>query len=773
MEPVTTTVTAIPTLTSGSGLGSIGNADLWQSLAFSTSIGALSARSPGGSVGGNRDAAGSGRNGADLPDLSIDVASINTTLERTDRAQDSARSGYNAMQAPAYYTLSPRSAASGCRSTSVPDTPTGPSPLVPMRPASVWPPSATAASATSALMSPKSRGPATAREVKGPQLGLTIPIPTYSPSSLEASYAGLDESSSISRMTQSLVNAAGSNRSAEIPIPTPPMPPHNANPRVSNGVDNSPVEGTFSAAAAAGSLTRKTAFKLRVKIVSARGLRDADPVGFGKSDPYCVCEISGKPNSRSRTQVVDNCLDPVWNHVCELGDVAAGDTLEFAVYDKDQWPKRDDLLGKARMPSCLFYPGGFRGEIELVDPWAPPSPKKKEPSALSVEIDVVGALANYAFSDASQPKVDTQTSAYLGAGSTKDFKADVYKSGSAGAGDAPLADCAQRNANTFVDDVAKPGAVDDKLTSAVPNVPYTAPSTSKCTSSLYANGAVGVAQGAPSRTAEQEQLEQRLLAAEEEGRTLRERVRELLRDRERSLDLESKFAALEDERDTLRAKVIRLEKQLKTSETRAAAGFALHGGSANAVVSTTSPSLSRRSTPDHSPRPAVCTRGTDAATSRLIPGVRSTARTEATLSRDWSLPSYGDAPPIRSFGSTGLGSVSARSLTRIAGRSVSPRPSIGEPSFTSSPAKTEAAGVASPCRQELGRFAGHSLSARYDPKHKTANSPNSPPPPSRYSMLRICENLPRNLSSNGYPRSARGGGSGYFDTPLGMSPGRV
>merc|ERR1719422_2163219 len=44
--------------------------------------------------------------------------------------------------------------------------------------------------------------------------------------------------------------------------------------------------------------------KLMVTLKSARGLRNADFTGL--SDPYCVCEVPGKPSTRIQTQIVDD-----------------------------------------------------------------------------------------------------------------------------------------------------------------------------------------------------------------------------------------------------------------------------------------------------------------------------------------------------------------------------------------------------------------------------------------------------------------------------------
>merc|ERR1740123_1495005 len=91
---------------------------------------------------------------------------------------------------------------------------------------------------------------------------------------------------------------------------------------------------------------------LNLTIVSARGLRNADWLpGAGKSDPYCECEIAGKPRAgKVQTKVISNNLDPVWEHHAELPGFKQGDTLVFKVYDKDLL--KSDFLGELQLQSA-------------------------------------------------------------------------------------------------------------------------------------------------------------------------------------------------------------------------------------------------------------------------------------------------------------------------------------------------------------------------------------------------------------------------------------
>merc|ERR1712062_194845 len=69
--------------------------------------------------------------------------------------------------------------------------------------------------------------------------------------------------------------------------------------------------------------------KVWLTMISARGLRNADYMG--KSDPYCICEISGKPDVSMMTEVIENNLNPEWNHETEIIGYRIPDNLTFTV----------------------------------------------------------------------------------------------------------------------------------------------------------------------------------------------------------------------------------------------------------------------------------------------------------------------------------------------------------------------------------------------------------------------------------------------------------
>lgn len=109
--------------------------------------------------------------------------------------------------------------------------------------------------------------------------------------------------------------------------------------------------------------------RIRVTIVSAQGLRNAD--WTGKSDPYCTVMVPSKPQSKFKTQVINDTLNPVWNEVHEMPEYRRNDMLKFAVDDYDDkegccscnW--NDDFLGGLTVHSDQFHPNGFEGDLPL------------------------------------------------------------------------------------------------------------------------------------------------------------------------------------------------------------------------------------------------------------------------------------------------------------------------------------------------------------------------------------------------------------------------
>jgi len=130
-----------------------------------------------------------------------------------------------------------------------------------------------------------------------------------------------------------------------------------------------------SAAAAAG------VGRLKVTVMRATGLYNADWGLAGKSDPYVICLVQGKDNSKFQTPTINNNLDPVWNHVAMMKGFVQGEVLEFQIWDKDVFPKPDDFLGKVVLNSSDFFPHGLEGELLL-------SESRVQDATLTVRIEV-------------------------------------------------------------------------------------------------------------------------------------------------------------------------------------------------------------------------------------------------------------------------------------------------------------------------------------------------------------------------------------------------
>jgi len=106
----------------------------------------------------------------------------------------------------------------------------------------------------------------------------------------------------------------------------------------------------------------KALYDLEVKVISANNLRNADWI-TGTSDPYCLCEATGKLKGKFKTKTIDNKTDPVWNQAARM-TLAHGDPMKFTVFDKDDG-KEDDMLGWFSLPFDKIVPSGFEGDLTL------------------------------------------------------------------------------------------------------------------------------------------------------------------------------------------------------------------------------------------------------------------------------------------------------------------------------------------------------------------------------------------------------------------------
>jgi len=132
--------------------------------------------------------------------------------------------------------------------------------------------------------------------------------------------------------------------------------------------------------------------QLCVIIEGAHGLRDADRGFAGNlSDPFCLCEVPGRPHATFRTRVVKNNLNPRWDYASVLSNITLEDKLVFTVYDAD-YSGAGEVLGTATLGLNSIPINGLQAELTLVDEH--PN-KPKEPPKLRVRVIAPQAIAHH------------------------------------------------------------------------------------------------------------------------------------------------------------------------------------------------------------------------------------------------------------------------------------------------------------------------------------------------------------------------------------------
>merc|ERR1712137_517558 len=91
---------------------------------------------------------------------------------------------------------------------------------------------------------------------------------------------------------------------------------------------------------------RKLYGRLIIKIESATNLPNSDYFN-GLSDPYCIVLLDD--TEIGRTQVCQDCANPVWNEELILNLNGEGENIVFNIWDEDT-ARRDDLLATVSIP---------------------------------------------------------------------------------------------------------------------------------------------------------------------------------------------------------------------------------------------------------------------------------------------------------------------------------------------------------------------------------------------------------------------------------------
>ncbi|KAI3659214.1 hypothetical protein MP638_000495 [Amoeboaphelidium occidentale] len=122
---------------------------------------------------------------------------------------------------------------------------------------------------------------------------------------------------------------------------------------------------------------------LRLRVIEAKGLKNFEIGSI--SDPYVKVNYGGK--CRGKTDVIDNCLNPMWNSVFYLlvQDQSLKGSIGFEIYDRNDL-KADQLMGKAEfdLKAMGELPGAHEGK--LFDRWAPVLINNKKEGQIRFEI---------------------------------------------------------------------------------------------------------------------------------------------------------------------------------------------------------------------------------------------------------------------------------------------------------------------------------------------------------------------------------------------------
>merc|ERR1712151_1437341 len=80
---------------------------------------------------------------------------------------------------------------------------------------------------------------------------------------------------------------------------------------------------------------KQNTYTLKITLIGARNLRNADWGPTGISDPYAIATIENRKDWKFKTKVQKETLNPVWNESCEVSGIQEHNVLRVDLWDED------------------------------------------------------------------------------------------------------------------------------------------------------------------------------------------------------------------------------------------------------------------------------------------------------------------------------------------------------------------------------------------------------------------------------------------------------
>ena len=126
----------------------------------------------------------------------------------------------------------------------------------------------------------------------------------------------------------------------------------------------------------------ETKMLFNIKIIRGSNIQAMD--NNGSSDPYCLLEFIGIPESVKKTRIIENSLNPFWDEFFQLEIKSLHDIFRISLYDYDKLSK-DDLISTYILDlSQCEYGTNFEGEINM----KPASSSIHSPGVLNIKYQI-------------------------------------------------------------------------------------------------------------------------------------------------------------------------------------------------------------------------------------------------------------------------------------------------------------------------------------------------------------------------------------------------